>query len=69
MAKEIDEKTQKLIDNSAAKATKAAKKQVLDIVAEAIKDAGELEDKGAKKAVKEALAALKARIKDEVSAD
>ena len=59
-----DEKTQRLID----RAVKTERKNVLKIVNEqiaaAVAEAKDIEDKGAKKAVGDALKALKTAIKD-----
>lgn len=61
---ELDEKTQKAVD----KAVKAARKDVLKTVNEqlaaAVAEGKELGDKGQKKAVADALKALKTNIKD-----
>ena len=66
---ELDERTQKTVD----KAVKAARKDVLKSVNEqittAIGEAKDLEDKGQKKAVGDALKALKTNIKDATAAE
>jgi hypothetical protein len=68
MAKELDEKTQALVDKAFARGAKEERTRINNIVRDATTDAGEIEDRAHKKAVKDALSTVKSRIKDEAGA-
>jgi len=63
-----DEKQLAALDRATTKGGNAERKRINAIIADAVADAKNLEDKGQKKAVSDALKAVKTRIKDEVPA-
>ena len=59
-----DEKQQAALDKATNKGAAAGRKRINTLITEANSAAGEIEDKAAKKAVKDVLKQLKADIKD-----